>query len=72
MTMNYSILKGTRRTKHKKIYTKDKKVLNNFFIIFFSLHLNPLVRVGPTHQNMEHQPQANQDVFNLRFHLVSQ
>lgn len=37
-----------------------------------SMHLSLFVRISPTHQNMQHQPQASQTIFSLRLHLVSQ
>lgn len=54
-------------TQHKK--SQSTLLFKNGLL---SMHLSLFVRISPTHQNTQHQPQASQTIFSLRLHLVSQ
>lgn len=55
------------KSSNAKYKTTNKDSLSTIFIIFFSLYLNSLVYVAPTHQNMLHQPKASQNLLALGF-----
>lgn len=61
--------RGRRHDNSSAEYKKHQwqRQLLYIFIIFFSLYLNPLVCVAPTHQNMVHQPKAGQNLLALGF-----